>query len=253
MPKRKKQEILQSLRPLWRVDDEQWLIQRQADWQHISATMTQTPPAKQKSLERYFVYGEKDCYFPGSTVMLFTPYDSAESVKEVFYSGLLDPTEQENVFKDYLFWISKRGYYLSWFRRHIQQFIQGVMGSNYQELYVEHGSRPKLISIEPSWWCKAYILCAKKVLVGEVAYEGCVDCVEYFVSALAQASKSCHRYQDYFDEMFAEVERILAGAEASDIAKTFAHDLKARESEIRHHWQLSGEKAAEIDAQNATE
>ncbi|GGY54315.1 hypothetical protein GCM10011297_29010 [Bacterioplanes sanyensis] len=88
MPTPTRYEILQSFRPLWRVEDEQWLAQRQADWQHIRASIKKAAPASLKLLESYFVYGEKKGYLPGTTLLLFTPYDSAESVQEVFLKVL---------------------------------------------------------------------------------------------------------------------------------------------------------------------
>ncbi len=237
----KDENALNPFRHLWRVDDKEWLAERKEQWLELEEKSEDETKKHKKSLERYFVYGEKLEYISEPLVYLFTPYDSPETAKTLFESDLFrHHQERANLLMRYINSASKWGEGMPWLRQHIQNYVEGVLGKEYRVIEQDSGRRPQAISPEPTFWCKQFIHNSVKILQGKKQYHGCVECVDYFVSALAHAANPKTRQRCKLTEMMQQVDEVLAQSDASLLAREFAENLKAHEQQIMSNWALSG-------------
>lgn len=226
---------------LWKVDDKDWVKQRKAEWKDLEATVFADNSKKHnRALRRYFVEGHKDGYLGTFTLFLLTPIDSADSAREVFQSSLFSSQRaRSEVLGSYVLRSFEFGHSMPWFRQQVQWFVEGVLGTRFEEVYADFGSNREIISPNPSFWCRAYVVNALEMLKGVRAYDPCIDCIDYFVSAAAHASDPFYRQRCRIEAMLDAASTAVDQQDLSEIARDFAREICERAAKIRENWLIS--------------
>lgn len=234
-------KLLAPFLPLWKTEDKAWLKQRKADWQYIAENNIQKDTKKRKAeLKKFFIKGE----YPGYTPILFflVPFDSAESMKQFFYSDIYTSSDRANmsVFSGSVYTLKG----LSWERTFNQMYVNAVLGSSYQVIKeCSPTGREEIISPSPSVFCFEFINWTYRILqLAEVSYHPYVETVDYFVSALPSFTGEIWRNARTVKEFFIILdlaESISQQADAPVIAKELAEKLVENKEALLSNWQIN--------------
>jgi hypothetical protein len=238
---RRRKDAAERLRYLWPLGCEKWLSCRKEQWNVLAKGKLSEDDAKTLNIcKDYFVFGKVEGYIAPILQFGFTPYDSSDSAREVFNSELFDVNDRSQILQSY---VLSAPYYLSdmsWIRQHVVNFVRGVQGDECVEIVEKVGRSQTVISPEPTYWCKAYSASATQLLSGKIdRYDGCVDSVDYFTSALKYATKEKFRKRINVDKLLAYAEDVLVGPASSLYARELASNLKLRENDIGENWAAS--------------
>lgn len=233
-------KILAPFKYLWKTDDKEWVKQRKKEWSTLEKNgFSKYSKSELTEDKSYFLRGEYKDYIPEVTVYFMTPFQSAAEASAFFKSDYFDLTAKKNILVSYIVIAPKHGEKIGWLSQSIQYFVEGVLGHEYQLLEQFEGTRNKIYSPEPSYWCDQYIAYASWVLSGKYEYSGVVETVDYFVSALAHSEKTAFRTKKELDDMFVLVNTVLNTKKPSKIAFKLAQDLKGKEQKIVDNWAIN--------------
>ncbi len=124
----------------------------------------------------------------------------------------------------------------------MQYFIEGILGREYKFIK-EHR---QIISPEPSLWCATFSYKMLEFLQGKHDYLGCVDSLDYFISALAVADKPLEResIKQSLDQAFELAASVLSDANGSaKLRVEFAQSIVENKDRISESFQ----KKAHLD------
>lgn len=231
---------LQKFHYLWKLDDKDWVKERKEQWRYLAENNFSESSAKSlKKYARYFVKGEKDEYMGESIEFLFTPYDSANCARDVFYSELFTPYDRSRIFGNFIGSASKNGQGLPWLRQHVVWFVDGVMGKKYEVLKEQDGQDFRVLSYDPTSLCSSYCIKALMVLEGELEYHGVVDYLEYFISALPHAVDVSYRKYISIDDFVSTAQVVVESDSASPMVLDYAKRIVSLKKEILEGWNLN--------------
>ncbi len=130
---------------------------------------------------------------------------------------------------------------LSWLRNHVQYFIEGVLGEQYQEIWEKspNSSRPSKISPDPDFWFDMYAYDALRIVDQKIDYHAYVDCVPYFVSIIPFVTKLKVRKNNNLFLLLENAEKLAVSGEGSELSLEFAKELLSHEEEIRANWAVN--------------
>ncbi len=97
----------------------------------------------------------------------------------------------------------------------------------------------QVISPEPSAWCQSFISKGIKLFRYPDEYQGCLDCVPYFVSALPRVTIVRHRKRCKLQQLMEQANEVLELEDARPYALDFARQLKDREQAIFDNWAVN--------------
>lgn len=235
-----KKEALQRFHYLWKLDNKDWVKERKEQWKFLAENNFQESSAKSlKKNSLYFVKGEIDEYIGESIQFLFTPYDSAQCARDVFYSDIFTPYDRSRIFSEFINSASIFGKGLPWLRQHIVWFVEGIMGKNYEIIKEKDGGDFRVLSTDPSFFCKIYCVKARMVLEGDLEYHGVVDCLEYFTSALSSAVDIDCRERISLSKFMSAAEAVIKNGSASPLAIEYANRVITLKKEILEAWNLN--------------
>ncbi len=244
-------QALAELAYLWKLDDPAWVEQRERDWQLIlDVGVSKFPKIEIKELESYFKYGKKEEYIPVTSFFFLTPYSSIESVRQLFYSSLLDEESRRSILQSYIYIYAEREI-CPWYEAHMSYAIAGLLGGAYQVIKEQTTPRRRLlISPSPTVWCNDFVLYAINSLTENAEWKPIYDCVNYFVTALPYATNESQRkYIEYLDLMKL-VEESLEEASLTGRALDFAKELKSREADIKEAWGIGEQKLSAMSQES---
>jgi hypothetical protein len=253
-----RQEALDELAYLWKLDDPVWVKQRKKDWAFLRdhCGYKDIPRFEKKLYEGYFKYGRQeshnankptDNYIPHVTLLTLTPYTSPETAKAIFDSELLRGV-RDQAFSGYIYsfnTLEKES--IPWYETHTRYFIQGVLGETYHPVMEKHGSKMKDISPEPTVWCKNYIYHSLGALIQNEQYSICYECVNYFLSALPFGTSETIRKRTKLKKLMEQVAQLLEDNTLTGAALTFAQQLKQHEQEIWDKWAEGEQKMLALE------
>ena len=235
-----KKQALQQFHYLWRLDNKDWVKERKEQWRYLAENNFLESSAKNlKKNAQYFVKGEIDEYIGESIQFLFTPYDSQECARDVFYSELFTPYDRSRIFSEFINDASKYGKGLPWLRQHIVWFADGVMGKNYEVIKEQDGVDYRVLSVDPAFFCKMYCVKAVMVLEGGLEYHGVVDCLEYFTSALSSAVDVSFRKRISINKFISTAETVAESDSVSPLVLAYAKRIVASKKEILEGWNVN--------------
>lgn len=239
------ENALADLAYLWKCDDPEWMNQRETDWQELVVTaFDDYPKSEKKALERYFKYGEKSGYIPVGDFFLLTPYDSKESLLQLFNSSLLTDNDRSSMFSAFIF-RDPRFERCHWFEHHARLIVEVILGDKYFEVFEQSTpSHSKVISSEPTLWCNKFVRFAIKSIQTQVEWKPFYQCISYFISALPYAVDERDRKGIKLPKLLQLVTESLEEGELSGRLLTFAQELKDREQEILQAWEIGEQKIA---------
>jgi hypothetical protein len=233
-------EALQRFHYLWKLDNKDWVKERKEQWKYLAENNFLESSAKSlKKNAQYFVKGERDEYIGETIQFLFTPYDSSECARSIFYSSLFTPYDRSQIFSGFINDSSKYGKGLPWLRQHIIWFVDGVMGKNYEIIKEQDGQDYRILSAPPTSICGSYCVKALQVLEGELEYHGVVDYLEYFTSALPDAVDVSFRKHILIDKLISVAESVVKSGSASPLAIDYAKRIVTLKKEILEGWSLN--------------
>ena len=142
-------QALADLAYLWKCDDADWVAQREKDWKKLVVTaFDDYPKSEKKMLERYFKAGEKTKYIPAGDFFFLTPYESEESLLQLFNSRLLSDNDRASLYSIYIF-AADRFADCSCYRQHTSLFVKGVLGDTYTEVIEQTSIRHNKVISPP--------------------------------------------------------------------------------------------------------
>jgi hypothetical protein len=112
------QQVLDEIAFLWQLDNPEWVKQREKDWQFLvkECGYKGLPKYEHQLYEGYFKYGKLESYDPHAptntyiphiTMLIFTPYRSAEDLKFFLASNLFTPGTRKDALSSYIFKFAK--------------------------------------------------------------------------------------------------------------------------------------------------
>ncbi len=231
---------LAPFRHLWKIDDKAWMKQRREAWEKIEEYYTNkgAPKSEIKQYRNLFIKGKKEGYIPKVVLYFCTPITNAEEARALFKSELWLLRERGDLATDYIFRATEIGQGLPWLRQHIQYFVDGVLGNEYCYVEEPEAGRMHAVSPHPGSWCEKYIYQAVRLLSGKIDYHGCVEAVDYFVTAIAHSDDAYYRDLEDFQQMISLIDKVLADENASEAARELATKLNSRRQEIINNWEL---------------
>jgi len=260
-------QALANIAYLWQTDDVAWMEQRTNDWAVLARTgFDDYPKSSKKVLERYFKYGEKTTkmsaggifgeqtvYMPVGDFFLLTPFDSPESLMQLFNSRLLDYNDRRDITSSYLFG-DKCFEHCHWFEHHTMLIINTILGDSYYKV-VEQTSTHHIdvISQEPTYWCKDFVYASIKSINENVEWRPFYHCIDYFISALTFALYDHHRKGIKLPELLLLFNQRLTAGDLSGRLLTFAEALKAKEQEITEVWDIGEQTIAALAQQSSAQ
>ncbi|WP_028863803.1 hypothetical protein [Psychromonas aquimarina] len=250
MMSKAKIEVLNNIKHLWHVEDEAWLKGRKEQWRYIKKMHYKEAGASEiKKMQQYFLYGEKEKYLGTIAQFLYTPYDSPESMKELFYSKLYGVAERKEILSGFIGTGSLYGLNMPWLPELMAWFVDTFLGSEYQLTEEMHGKTPETISPEPTSWCGSFCRGAIKFLNNqELQYNGYTQCIDYSISCLQYATNTNLRSRIKFEELLTRVKEFDPEVDSRPLAKDFVDSILAREDEMRANWQLSADLISKMEA-----
>ena len=233
-------EALQHFHYLWKLDNKYWVKERKEQWRYLAESNFLESSAKNlKKYSQYFIKGERDEYIGESIQFLFTPYDSSECARNVFYSAIFTPYDRSRIISEFINSASKFGKGMPWLRQHIVWFVDGVMGKKYEIIKEQDGQDCRIISADPTSLCGSYCVKALQVLEGELEYHGVVDYLEYFVSALPNVIDVNFRKHTLVDKLISTAEAVAESDAVSPLAIDYARRVLTFKKEILEGWNLN--------------
>jgi len=225
---------------LWKTEDKVWMQQRRDDWGYIEEYYTNkgAPKSEIKQYRNYFLKGQLEGYIPNVVLYFCTPVSNADEARELFQSELWLLRERGDLATGYIFRATEIGQGLPWLRRYIQYFVEGVLGNEYRYIEEPEAGMMHAVSPHPQSWGKKFIYNSVRLLSGEIGYHGCVEAVDYFVTALVYSDDTFHRRPKKFKQMISLIDEVLADENASEAARELAAKLNARRQEIINNWEL---------------
>jgi hypothetical protein len=226
---------------LWKVDDPDWVAQREADWlAFVKPIFPDYPKADLKLLEQYFKLGKKDEYYPVTDWFFLTPYDSKESLLKLMNSSLLGTRCRLDIIQYYLLRSFFRFSSCPWYRHHMEVFIAAYYSGGYTILREQR----KNISPPPTVWCKRFVMYSIEALNDSVSWRPFYSCVDYFVSILPFAYLLSGRDEIRLNELIQLVDDKLENNELEGELLAFVQALKANELAIWEAWDIGEKKIA---------
>ncbi|MCL1039012.1 hypothetical protein L2750_17925 [Shewanella submarina] len=242
-------QALPKLLYLWKTADPDWIAQREADWQLLLQTaFDDYPKAEKKELGEYFKYGRKLEYIPVGDSFFLTPYDSPESLLQLFNSGMLDRSDRDSMLSGYIF-DADRFAACHWYERHTTLFVEAILGNTYCEVFEGKPPHRKMLSLPPSKWCDMYTK-AIECINEDIKWRPIYLCVDYFISALPHATDMRDRQFIEVYELLELVNTRLAEGDMSGRLLTFASELKSKEQDILKAWEIGEQKLAAMGNQS---
>lgn len=99
-----KQEAMNEIGYLWKLDDPAWVAKRNSDWELIKASeFPNTPKKERKVYEQYFKFGIRNEYFDGLNTMMLTPYTNASEFNQVLTSRLIGNHDRWSIYSEYIY------------------------------------------------------------------------------------------------------------------------------------------------------
>jgi len=230
----------ENLRYLWKLDDPEWLKQRKDQGQYLVKHAFSDNTAKaNKEYMQYFIHGEYTAYIDEISRLLFTPYISAATARQVFESGLFTPSSREMIFQRYVSVAPMLGRGMPWLGDHIKYFAEGVLGNHYEVIEEMFKGQSRTITPNPSRWCQAYMSGLKKRLNDPTEFQGLEHCIPYFVSILPHVSNPKLRERCKMEEFLSLVDNILGNENEEAGTIEIAKIIKLYEVEIRNNWTIN--------------
>ena len=235
---------LDALSYLWKVDDPEWVEQRELDWKALRELLKKDGCKKDELalLEGYFKSGEAKDYIPTITLFFYAPYKTKDDLKLLLGSALFPASERKKILRDYLFALYQYRN-LSWYDSHKECFAKTFYAGKYEKIIDYNGKFEVEISPEPSYWTNFYVNQSVKALNENTIYAPCFDCVIYFKSILPYAKKQKFRKTTKINELLSLIDEGKAGSLSglNDNASEFLERLIASEDEIVSAWQAGEE------------
>lgn len=225
---------------LWKLDDQKWVQKRREQGRVLADSIwsDESASAIEKNL-KYFCEGIYTGYISERTFYFLTPYNSPESARLVFESGMFSALERELIMNEYVLQVHLYGDQMPWLRDHAYFFIEAFMGEAYEEIREIYDGSERVISPAPSFWCRNYIFTSIKFLEDQFNYCGCVDCLPYFISALPFVTHAKHRRRAKLNELMELSEKIGKNQDAAPLAMEFAQNIQANREQIEENWAIN--------------
>jgi hypothetical protein len=221
-------DALASIAYLWQLDNAEWVMQREIDWQHlVKSAYHDVPKSERKLYELYFKRGDKLSYIPEQTLVFLTPYTNVKELKQVFNSQLLDTRGRENILSNYIF-LNDDKTSLSWYQQHMMLAIKGLLGTQYH--IIKEAVSPTsltVISPEPTCWVSSFVNNTIKVLSRGNELGPFYQCIDYFISALPYATRDDREYIR-LTKMLNLIDNQLEAGNVKGKELVFFQTLKAR-------------------------
>ena len=231
------------MRHLWKVDDEEWMAERKKQWRPLSKTICKSCSAKRlKAHGNFFLTGEEP---PGNiggiydtvTAFVLTPFTNATEAREL-YQLITHPQEKNRILSGFMSHIQRIAPDMPWLRAHVLNFVEGVLGDEYQLIKINTARHEHIISPDPTAFCESFTKAALKLMRNEQGYNHSVDTVSYFVSALPYADDVKFRKYIKIQDMLDEADKIMQNPSVhTDLVQDLARQLKEREDEILKNWK----------------
>ncbi len=231
---------MKAFQQLWKTDDKAWMQQRREDWKHIEEYYKNkgAPKSEVSQYRNFFLKGQIEGYISNVVLYFCTPVSNADEARELFKSELWLIRERGRLATDYIFRATEIGQGLPWLRQHIQYFVEGVLGNEYHYAEESEAGMMHAVSLHPGFWCEKFIYHAVRLLSGKIDYHGCVEAVNYFVTAIAHSDDAYYRDIEDFQQMNSLIDKVLADEDATEVARELATKLNARRQEIINNWEL---------------
>lgn len=237
-------DALESIAYLWQLDNTEWVMQREIDWQNIvKAAYHDVPKSERKLYELYFKRGDKLSYISEQTLVFLTPYTNVKELKQVFNSQLLDTRGRENILSNYIF-LNDDKTSLSWYQQHMMLTIKCLLGTQYH--IIKEAVSPTsltVISPDPTFWAMVFANEALEAISSNQVWSPAYQCVDYFIGILPFAVKKKRKFIQLV-KLLTLVDEELTKNSLAGGALTFAKALKSHDQEILAAWEISEKKVA---------
>lgn len=226
---------------LWKLDDPDWVAQRESDWDdYVKPVFKDHPKEDVTLLENYFKFGKKKQYYPSSGWFFLTPYESKEDLLKLMSSSLVSGNEKRNLVKYYLTKDFYRFSICPWYRSHMELFRESYFSSGFS-IIIEERSK---VSPPPSSWSSFYV-----ENITEAINAGSVWCpvfgfIDYFLSALPYVQNPKFRKRINLADLMQLVDEKLNGGQCEGELLQFLQELKSKENEIWAAWEIGEQKIA---------
>jgi hypothetical protein len=232
---------LDDLAYFWKLDDQVWVTQREADWRkYVKPIFKDYPKKEQKLLEEYFKYGKKDKYYPATGWFFLTPYEKEEDLSKLMNSFLLDARGRKDIYNYYLLGGFFRFSNCPWYRKHMEIFSDVYFSDKYTLVKEQRIN----ISPSPSSWSKYFVGDSIEAVNDQISWRPFYSCVDYFVSILPFAVRMHDRVGMKLDELMQLVDKQLNQGELEGELLVFVQALKTQEQEIWQAWDIGEQKIA---------
>lgn len=239
------EQALADLAYLWKCDDPDWVTQRESDWLRLIETaFDDYPKVEKNALERYFKYGEKSVYIPVGDFFFLTPYDSKESLLQLFNSSLLN-SDDRSLMLSVASLGSTQFENCHWYELHTSLVIETILGPSYREVSDRFSvGDAVVISPSPTLWCSNFVSLAIESLLAQSEWKPFYCCVNYFVTALPYALKEKYRKIIKLPKLLQLAADSLVESALTGRLLMFAQELKDREQEIMQAWEVGEQELA---------
>ncbi len=179
------QEFIDSVLKLWKLDDSAWLKQRRSEWEFLAVDAFSKASKRELAIfKKFYLKGIKDGYIEANTAFLLCPFTTPEEAKLVFYSSLFGPREREKILVRFVFFVMPDARSMPWGVSCVKSFCGGVLGKEYHVIHSTDMLGAQIASPSPGFFCDRYCYFAVKLMKGQGSYHGCLECFDYFLSAL---------------------------------------------------------------------
>lgn len=171
---------------LWKVDDKEWLKTRQEEWRIFEERSLKGASKREVSeRKRFYIKGVKGGYIGGGKSYIYCPFTTSDEARIAFFSGLFGRSERENIVSTFVFYGMLQAGFMPWIRDSMKSFSLGVLGGEYKSIHCYDMNGSKIRAPNASFFCDHFSRCAIEVFEGEWDYHGCIECFDYFFSALS--------------------------------------------------------------------
>jgi len=230
----RRSELLSPFKHFWKTEDKEWALKRRSDWKIFENNgFKSCSKAENRVYKKYFLTGEWIAYIPESILFLLTPLSSQSDAKEFYYSKNFGPAERYKISNKYLRVVTRLGAGIDWLPKHIRFYVDGVLGHEYRLIEESQAHMKEVISPDPKFFCHNYFVDSKMLFSGEIAYHGCIEAVDYFVSALSHVDDPEIKNKVVINELFDLVNKALNDSNVDGVLRRFVEDLKENEIRIR--------------------
>lgn len=241
MNKRDRGIKLADLAYFWKLDDQKWAVQREADWlEYVKPVFKDYPKSEQKILEKYFKQGIKNEYYPAGDWLFLTPYGSKDDLLKLMNSSLLGGSEKQQAIALYVFRDFFRFKKCPWYRQHMEIFSEVYFSGEYTLIKEQRDH----VSPPPSSWSEYFVEASIKAINDQSTWLPFYDCVNYFVSILPFAVRLHARVNIELEELMQLVNDTLIEGKLEGELLAFVQALKAQEKEIWQAWDIGEQKIA---------